>query len=88
MSKANEETSQVGRLVMCKDCKDWDKNRTYNAITTELEGQYGNCKNDAFAYEDIAGSRTDMLIYADHEGVSAGFDTGANFGCIHGTKRT
>lgn len=73
---------------MCKDCEYWDNDNDYNVIPDELKGKYGNCKNDAFAYEDVTNGRTDMLIYSDYEGYSAGFDTGADFGCVHGVKRT
>jgi len=76
-------------LVMCADCMFWDNSNCYNVFPDELKGKYGQCKNDGFSYDyPVEGvGRADMLIYADYEGFSAGFDTGADFACIHGRKR-
>jgi hypothetical protein len=80
-------TNENERLVRCADCKFWNSADTYNVIPDDLKGKYGRCKSDGFNYEDPVDGRTDMLLYSDFEGYAAGFDTGADFACIHGTKR-
>lgn len=81
-------TTELETLVKCADCVFWDNTDDYNVIPQSLKGIYGRCNSDGFNYESPVDERTDMLIYADSEGYSAGFDTGADFGCVHGRKRT
>ncbi len=88
-NKAEDRTDNCqssGAVVRCADCKHWDNSNTYNVLG-EAEKNYGNCNSSAFSYENISDERTDMLIYADYEGYSAGFDTGKDFACIHAEKR-
>jgi len=81
-------TTELETLVKCADCVFWDNTDDYNVIPEDLKGKYGRCKSDGFNYESPVDGRTDMLLYADYEGYSAGFVTGADFGCVHGRKRT
>ena len=75
-------------MITCKECKFWDKGTHYPSIDGELDEKYGDCGNDSFKYEGYGmNNRTDMLIYSDYDGYSAGVAVGQDFGCIHGVKK-
>jgi hypothetical protein len=77
----------------CRDCTHWerslDEEKSYG-------GNKGNCACQKFLYvvdisrneEGVRSAPNDALIYWDHEGYSAGFITGADFGCIHFIERS
>ena len=72
-------------MITCKECKFWKKAQR-NYFNKIYEGSYGDCSNNSFSYEEPQDGRTDMLIYSDYEGYYADFNTGKDFGCIHGIK--
>lgn len=67
----------------CGNCVFWTQKKPDSVMSDSIENSYGTCKSDGFSYEEIPDNRTDMLIYGDYEGYSAGFDTGKDFGCVH-----
>lgn len=71
-------------IVKCGECEFWDNSYRYCDSDTEV---YGRCKSDKFNYCRCNVGETDNLIYADEEGIHAGFDTGKDYGCIHGIKK-
>jgi hypothetical protein len=67
----------------CKNCKYWHK------YTDDFDVEYhgpmmGVCHSDKFRYKESSEkAKPDELMYWDDEGYSAGFETGADFGCVH-----
>ena len=74
------------RLETCEFCRHWEKARNYCTSNTN----YGRCDSVKFFYVDYIDEpykeQTDMLVYSDYEGHSAGFEVGKDFGCIHWEK--
>jgi hypothetical protein len=65
----------------CKNCKHWK--RVPAGFETDYHGPHaGNCNHDAFVYDGKKVGASE-LHYWDHEGYSAGFLTGEDFGCVH-----
>jgi len=62
----------------CITCRHWTRNGE-----SETSGKCGSSK---FVY-GFSGFPKDSLCYWDHEGYSAGFDTGEDFGCVHWAER-
>ena len=63
----------------CKTCTHWKR-------LSDSDAQYfgphaGKCASDSFVYDDDMPA--DGLEYWDHEGYSADFNTGEDFGCVH-----
>jgi hypothetical protein len=66
----------------CSSCKYWIRTNDKHVDET-----LGNCKSDKFIYDPWSkGHPSDVLVYSDYEGYSAGFCTGQDFGCIHWEK--
>ena len=60
-------------MITCKECKFW-------------ESTLGNCSCPKFEY-NAENPTSDMLTYCDYDQYGAGFSTGPDFGCIHGTPK-
>ena len=73
-------------MITCKECKFWRRGDIWTALEDE---RFGSCRCPKLVYADtVYNKRTsDMLIYQDYEGFEASFDTGEDFGCIHGEAK-
>ena len=72
------------KVNTCDTCRHW------NPYTEEFDISYhgpgrGVCKSEQFVYGSDAKGTPTQLVYWDYEGYSAGFDTGAKFGCVNWT---
>ena len=64
----------------CGTCKHWCRYK--EKFDRDYHGEHaGLCGNKVFV--EGANPGKDGLAYWDHEGYSAGFNTGENFGCVH-----
>lgn len=64
------------KMITCKECKHWKRDEN---------SKRGDCNSENFIYNigDDKDNR-DCLEYWDCESYGAGFNTGEDFGCIHG----
>ena len=70
----------------CKTCEYWK--RYTEAFNIEEHGKHaGECSSKKFIYDEGSQPPIDGLRYWDGERLSAGFETGEMFGCIHWMKR-
>lgn len=84
-------------MITCKECQYWKRNKPkttgypgYVEEYNEFMVHFGTCAHEAFVYDSIWQEREDLpkngLVYEDYEGFAANFQTGEDFGCIHGEK--
>ena len=74
------------RAGRCGTCKHWW--RYTDGFDVKYHGdRTGVCISDKFRYCAAPPTPRDGLRYWDHEGFSAGFDTGEDFGCVHWSRR-
>lgn len=85
----------------CKDCAFWMRSERVRGEWQGLElishsspANYGKCECPQFVYtreshgDDLPNvCPGDGLAYGDHDGYSADFRTGEDFGCIHFTAK-
>jgi len=64
----------MSEMIRCKDCQEWDKEKMY-------------CYSDKFVHASDIEDLDDHFVYWNSESYSAGFNTGPNFGCIHGVQK-
>jgi hypothetical protein len=77
-------------MITCKECKFWNVVPDGpNSHITTVNYQYCTLNGSKFLYnpytEDICTS--DSLIYWDKASYAASFQTGPDFGCIHGKSK-
>ena len=65
----------------CKDCRYWADRKSEG-----WQSELGDCYNNSFIEQGVCDPSADSLVYYDHEGYSAGFYTGPDFGCRHFEK--
>ena len=73
--------------MYCEDCKYWTKKQDpfKDRPNGEIIYTDGFCDNEKFVESED--TPIDGLQYWDYESYSAGFATGARFGCIHFARR-
>ncbi len=67
----------------CRDCKHWERFTEKNTMGNLDKGRenYGYCSSDQF--NEGFPNKPRGLVYWDHEGYSAGFETDQDFGCVN-----
>lgn len=76
-------------MITCKECIHWNTEKEPNYHLPSVN--YNDCKldGDKFLYDPYTDEecKSDSLIYWDKSSYSASFQTGPDFGCIHGKKK-